>query len=179
MKKVNEEDFANKRLSSDVLWFQTILNRYNNVQAANNGIDTKTSVVLAGAITVAIFVAGMGNDINYMHIVGILFLISSTLYAIANIHLKNMHTEVSTTQEREKYYALAPKEFTWKLIADLEGSLKDTEEVNRKKAKQYKWVVYLFILGGAFILLGQAVQSINNEKEINEWTKMCQNHQDK
>lgn len=179
MKKVNDEDFADKRLSSDVLWFQTILNRYNNVQAANNGIDTKSSVVLAGAIAVAIFVAGMGSDINYMHIVGILFLISSTLYAIANIHLKNMHTEVSTTQEREKYYALAPKEFTWKLIADLEGSLKDAESVNRKKAKQYKWVVYLFIAGSAFILLGQAVQSLSNEKEINEWTRMCQNHQDR
>ena len=90
-----------------------------------------------------------------------------------------MHTEVSTTQEREKYYALAPKEFTWKLIADLEGSLKDADEVNKQKARQYKWVVYLFIIGSTLILLGQAVQSVSNEKETNEWTRMCQNHQDK
>lgn len=162
MTKVNDEDFADKRLSSDVLWFQTILNRYNNVQAANNGIDTKSSVVLAGAIALAIYVAGMGADINYMHIMGILFLISSTLHAIGNIHLKNMLTEVFTTQEREKYYALAPKEFTWKLIADLESSLKDADEVNKKKTRQYKWVVYLFIIGSTLILLGQAVQLVSN-----------------
>lgn len=140
---------------STVLWFQTILNRFNSLNTANTGIDTKTGIILAAIVAVLIYASQSNIDFSWLRIIGIIGLVTSLILSLWNIHVKDNSTAVHTTKEQATYYDRNDEEFIWQLIADLEDSLDKVGKINKKKALLYSWTAYLFVGSTALIVTGQ------------------------
>lgn len=140
-----------------ILWYQTILNRYNSINSANTSIDTKSGIILAAAVAVLIFTVQSIEIFSYLSTFGMFGLAITVAVGVRGMHIKNIATEVHTTSEKESYYSKDDETFLWQLIADLEDSLSKIDIVNQSKARWYAWAVYLFVGSSALVAIGQFI----------------------
>lgn len=156
MSKVEQE----KNITNEAVrfWYQSILNRYNSLNAANTGIDTKSGVILASAVAIAIYAVQTIDKPRLLAITGGVGLITAIILCLINMHVRNTSTEVHTTKEKEDYYDFDDETFYWQMIADLEDSVEKIDPMNKTKGKLYIWAVYLFVISSAFVVAAQYIK---------------------
>ncbi len=141
-----------------IVWYQSLLNRFNMSISAVNSIDNKTSIVLAAAIAVMIFGANITPSLNPLQISGLLGVALSIVLGLININLREISSEVNSTEDRPDYYHKDDSDFIWQLIADLEQSIESHAIVNRKKALIYKWLTSIFAIASIVLFMSNYIE---------------------
>ncbi|MDB5177317.1 MAG: hypothetical protein JWN75_985 [Candidatus Saccharibacteria bacterium] len=159
--EVGEED---QHISDEAVavWYNAMLNRYNSSNSANANIDTKSGVLLAATVAIAVFLAQVIKTPRLFLILGAVGLLATVVYCLRIIHVKEMPTEVHTTEGKDDYYSSTDEALYWHLISDLEDALKKTESGNRKKGGLYKKAVYCFLGSGFLVIIGMYLPLLMN-----------------
>jgi len=152
---VDDQHISNDML---VVWYQSLLNRYNSYNSAIAVIDNKSSIVLAASVAVLIFGAEIQEGaFTVLGAIGLSGLIISIILALVNINLVKYSSEVNSSDDRPDYYRLTNDAFIWQLIADIELGIKNLEYENIKKARIYQALTSFFAASSIFLLLSNYI----------------------
>lgn len=156
--KIDERTAVHINTAVLTVWYQALLNRFNNINNANTSADNKTSIILATSVAVLIFGAErMVTKPNFIQLAGIVMIVTCIILCLVNINLRATPSEVNSTEDRPDYYHKHDDDFVWQMIADLEMSITTNSGVNLRKAKLYTWITSLFVAGSLLLFAGSYV----------------------
>ena len=144
--------------------YSGVLQNLSIVHSADDAIENKVSTFLAASLVILTLAFGSIQDWHFLTLLGVTILVIGIILALVVLKSRSYHNATVKVEENTDYLDFEDRKLLLQLISDCEDSISESETILNRKAKIYPWILTLFVLGSAIILLSLYVSPTSMHK---------------
>jgi hypothetical protein len=148
--------------------YSGVLENLSIVHSADDAIENKVSAFLAASLVILTLALGRVQDWYLLTLLGAAILVISVILALMVLKSRSYHNAAVKVSDNTDYLDFENRALILQLISDCEDSISESEIILNRKAKIYPWILTLFVLGSAIILLSLYVSPTSKHKGVHD-----------